>query len=176
MDVKGTLGTEWNTNNKQKVLDKLEEILKIAEDIKIQYLLYIYIYIDIYISSGENQDKIETPVEEVKEKVHTESPKMDWGNIEVPEMTTRVNSVVQNVHKLKRHSSINIVDENWGLVLNIMLGIRNSIKSTISYADNMITPDHFTIKHRFELVHIKSGKGEKAKVKQYLYIYIYIYI
>ena len=89
---------------------------------------------------------------------------LNWSRLDRPKTNVqRASQVVKNVHKPRKKASVNIVDENWNLVLNMMLGIRNAIKS-IAHDSIHLAPSHFLMKNSFELVHVKSASKKKSGV------------
>ena len=84
---------------------------------------------------------------------------------------SNIENVIKNKGKAEK-SFVNIIDEDWSLVLNMMLGIRNAVRS-IKSGEIVLEQKHFWTKNNFELIHVKSGDAKKT-VNIYIYRILYI--
>ena len=82
--------------------------------------------------------------------------------------------LLKDFNSNKKKSFVNIVDDNWNLVLNMMIGIRNATKgiNENELKSITLTDQHFTIKFVYELIPKRTNHTKKKVI----YIYIYIII
>ena len=107
------------------------------------------------------------------------SPSPQFNPIGVPHLVRSFTTVCQNKTKNEDTSGfVNFMDANWNLVLHMMLGIRNAIKSLpLNAALRQLSTSDFAAKINYELVHLRTEKErENVLILPYIYIYIGIQI
>ena len=73
-----------------------------------------------------------------------------------------INKIKEVRHNTDPANQVNIIDENWSLILNMMLGMRKSVTSILDVPK--LNEEDFKVKYVFELVPRRKAGGSQFKV------------
>jgi 1-phosphatidylinositol-4-phosphate 5-kinase len=140
-----------NAPKKDTILDKMKEMQKQLQGMDNEFKNSI-----VEATRKEDKDVKKSFIESFKNREN--------GRRTVVFRTQKlsINKIQEVRHNADATNLVNIIDENWNLILNMMLGMRNSATSVHDVVK--LTGDDFNVKYVFELVPRRKAGSVQTKI------------